>query len=395
MEGAARAGRGASVRSRRPGPRDPGPPFVTDRTAIRAEAEAIAAAFRAAGAVPVEADLLQPAGTLLDLYGEDIRARAYITQDPDWGEMMLRPDFTVPVVQMHMESGAAPARYTYLGEVFRVPPAGSGRPREYLQAGFELFDGDRSAEADAEVFALFSRILAPLKLEPVTGDMGILIAAVDGLATTERRKRALRRHLWRPRRFRALFDRFAGRTEPPAPRRAMLAAMAEKGADAMLDKAGPEIGQRSAADVRTRLMALAEDAGSPPIPPAQAEVLDAVLSLRETLPNALTALRDICVDMPGIAPAVDGLGRRMAALEAAGIDPATLPFEASYGRTNMEYYDGFVFGFVAPGRPDLPPVATGGRYDALTRILGRGTSVPAVGGVIRPEIVARLKEGAA
>ena len=72
---------------------------MTSRVAIRAEAEALFAAFRAAGAVPVEADILLPAETLLDLYGEDIRARAYVTSDPLRGEMLLRPDFTVPVVQ--------------------------------------------------------------------------------------------------------------------------------------------------------------------------------------------------------------------------------------------------------------------------------------------------------
>ncbi len=89
------------------------------RAADRAEAERLFARFRAAGAVPVDADILLPADTLLDLYGEDIRARTYVTTDPLEGEMMLRPDFTVPVVQMHMAHGAEPARYTYMGEVFR------------------------------------------------------------------------------------------------------------------------------------------------------------------------------------------------------------------------------------------------------------------------------------
>jgi ATP phosphoribosyltransferase regulatory subunit len=56
----------------------------------------------------------------------------------------------------------------------------------------------------------------------------------------------------------------------------------------------------------------------------------------------------------------------------------------------MEYYDGFVFGFFAPARPDLPPVASGGRYDALTRVLGQGRSIPAVGGVIRPALTLEL-----
>ena len=68
----------------------------------------------------VDPPLLQNADTLLDLYGEDIRARAYVTSDALRGEQMLRPDYTLPVVEMHMKGGAEPARYTYAGEVFRL-----------------------------------------------------------------------------------------------------------------------------------------------------------------------------------------------------------------------------------------------------------------------------------
>jgi histidyl-tRNA synthetase len=75
----------------------------------RNRANELRATFEAAGAVVVEPPVLQPAETLLDLYGEDIRARAYITSDALRGEQMLRPDFTVPVVQMHMAHGAEPA----------------------------------------------------------------------------------------------------------------------------------------------------------------------------------------------------------------------------------------------------------------------------------------------
>jgi len=81
------------------------------------------------------------------------------------------------------------------------------------------------------------------------------------------------------------------------------------------------------------------------------------------------------------------MAARLDALDARGIDVAALDFEASYGRTSMEYYDGFVFGFYAENWPDLPPVATGGRYDALTRVLGQGRLIPAVGGVIRPALM--------
>ena len=60
----------------------------------------------------------------------------------------------------------------------------------------------------------------------------------------------------------------------------------------------------------------------------------------------------------------------------------------------MEYYDGFVFGFYSPDQFDWPAVASGGRYDALTRVLGQGRSVPAVGGIVRPHYTQGLSQGA-
>ena len=107
---------------------------------IRAEALRLQAGFINAGAVVLETSILQPADLLLDLYGEDIRARAYVTSDPLRGEQMLRPDFTVPVVQMHMAEGAEPARYTYAGEVFRRQQDDMARANEYFQVGYEIFD---------------------------------------------------------------------------------------------------------------------------------------------------------------------------------------------------------------------------------------------------------------
>ncbi len=162
---------------------------MTPKAAIRAEGERLFAAFVAVGAVPVEADVLQPAGTLLDLYGEDIRARAYVTDDPVRGEMMLRPDFTVPVVQAHMAHGAEPARYAYLGEVFRKQMRGSGRASEYLQVGYEVFDR-ASPEAQMPRSLRVSRLAGCAGAAPGDRDIGILMAAVRGLETSERRKAA-------------------------------------------------------------------------------------------------------------------------------------------------------------------------------------------------------------
>lgn len=355
-------------------------------TPALAEAARLTALFVAAGAVPVEADILQPAARLLDLYGEDIRARAYVTSDPLRGELMLRPDFTLPVVERHMAHGADPARYCYQGVVFRRQELDDGRPSEYLQAGYEIFDRGDPDAADAEVFSLFSGALAGIPVRAVTGDIGILAAAVRGLATSEARKAALMRHIWRPARFRALLDRFAGRVPAPAGRAALLAA-----ADPLAG-AGPEIGERSREEVEARIATLRADSALPPLSAGQVELLAEVLALAGPAREALGRLRSLEAGMPEMRDAVDRLERRLDALERRGVDTETLAFEASHGRSAMEYYDGFVFSFHGPA--DGPALATGGRYDALTRVLGRGRSIPAVGGVIRPDLVVRARAGA-
>ena len=65
-------------------------------SAARSRAMALRDGFAAQGAVIVEPPVLQSAELLLDLYGEDIRSRAYVTSDALRGEQMLRPDFTAP-----------------------------------------------------------------------------------------------------------------------------------------------------------------------------------------------------------------------------------------------------------------------------------------------------------
>ncbi|MGI9368500.1 MAG: ATP phosphoribosyltransferase regulatory subunit, partial [Ruegeria sp.] len=344
---------------------------MPNRSQIQARAAMMRVRFEAAGAQVVDPPLLQPAETLLDLYGEDIRARAYVTSDALRGEQMLRPDFTMPVVQMHMHEGAEPARYTYSGEVFRRQEHDPDRPNEYIQVGYEVFDREDPAGADAEVFSLFALQLRGLPLRAATGDIGILISAVQGLKTTERRKAALMRHLWRPRRFRALLERFAGRAEVPRSRADLLLAQDLMATDV------PMIGKRTGGEISDRIRALREDLETEPVSDSELAGLESLLGVREQMPFALEQLRDVAVDLPQITPALDRLEARIAALQARGVDVERLDFEAAYGRTAREYYDGFVFGFYAEGRPDLPPVATGGRYDALTWQLGNGAEIPA------------------
>ena len=354
-------------------------------TGVSAVAADLLQRFLDAGAQRFETDTLLDADLLLDLYGEDIRARAYLTGDAVRGELALRPDFTVPLVQAHL-ADPTPARYAYAGRVYRKQDSDPDRAFEFIQVGYEVLGADSPVEAEADVFATIRDALAAPALKAVTGDIGVLRAGVDGLRTSEARKAALLRHLWRPRRFRALLDRFGGRTPVPASRSALLAqADPWAGAPALA-------GLRTRDEIEARIATLREDAATPPVSSEEIALLNTILTLRAPAPEALGRLRDIAVDLPALEPVLARMTARLDALAARDVAVEAVEFEGSYGRTALEYYDGFVFGFTT-GQGDAHPVATGGRYDALTARLG-GRAIPAVGGVIRPDLLIAATEGA-
>ncbi|MEM8787218.1 MAG: ATP phosphoribosyltransferase regulatory subunit [Pseudomonadota bacterium] len=342
--------------------------------ALEREVDRLLALFRAAGATRVAPEALQPADRLLDLYGEDIRARAFTVRDGD-AEFMLRPDFTLPVLEAHLASGAPRGTYSYAGPVWRRRAAGTLRAREFWQVGIERL-GDRDApRAEAEVFVQIRDALPAQGLRGAIGDMGLLTAAVDALDLSPQRRAALRRHIWRPRRFRRLLARFAAPVTPPA--------IATDALREAVHAAGPQIGVRTRADVIDRLRDLHAEAAEPPLSAAAVALVSDVLRLSGPARTVRARLADLARGVAALAPAAERLAARLEALEAQGVDTASLPFDGAFSGTTLEYYDGFVFGFRAADRLDLPVIASGGRYDALTRALGGDT--PAIGAVIRPQ----------
>ena len=71
---------------------------------LRAEIAKLMILFQDAGASELALPSLLDPNVLIDLYGEDIRNRAYTTIDPLGEKKILRPDFTVPIVQMHIRT---------------------------------------------------------------------------------------------------------------------------------------------------------------------------------------------------------------------------------------------------------------------------------------------------
>src|SRR3974390_787643 len=127
--------------------------FSAGQTGPDPGARALAGAYSRAGYTRIDPPLLQPAEPFLDLSGEDIRRRMFLTTDPQGREMCLRPDLTIPVSRAYLQSTAAgkSAGFCYLGPVFRHRP---GASPEFVQAGIESFGRQDKAAADAEMLAL-------------------------------------------------------------------------------------------------------------------------------------------------------------------------------------------------------------------------------------------------
>ncbi|MEO0679382.1 MAG: ATP phosphoribosyltransferase regulatory subunit, partial [Pseudomonadota bacterium] len=317
------------------------------------------------------------------------------------GELILSPDFTAPVARLHLArlaEGApaeAPTLYRYAGPVFRASVPGAARPNEYLQAGIELIGPRDPAQADVEIFALLRRALGPLAAtaRATLGDLAVAFAAIDGLTAPERWKAALRRRLWRPAAFRRRLAEMApDRPAPTETRAALLAAVRSPDPESAVlsGRARPE-GARAPQDVAARARELAEDAGHA-LPAEQAAWLSQVLAVVGPADAALARLRSLDRDA-ALSAALDRLETRFHALSAAGAAPEGMVFDASFGRS-LEYYDGFVFEFALPDAPHLPPLAGGGRYDALLARLGGPAGLPAIGGIVRPEALLAAREAA-
>ncbi len=133
--------------------------------------ETVLGLFKAAGHDEVSPPILQPADVFLDLTGEDIRRRLYLTSGTDGLDLCLRPDFTIPVCRHHLAQDAVklPAAYCYNGPVFRQRPDGLG---EIPQLGAESLGRTDTAEADADLLALSVKALEEFGLSDIVIRIG-------------------------------------------------------------------------------------------------------------------------------------------------------------------------------------------------------------------------------
>ena len=382
--------------------------------ALEAQAQVMMSLLTAANYEVVAPAVIQPADVFLDVVGETLRARTYVFSDPDGTELCLRPDITVPVARLHLArlgqlpptagSQPAPARYCYNGPAFRYQPSGANEahPREFRQAGLELLGAAEREAADAEVVTLTLRALEAAGLTGYSlrmGDIAIVASLLTALPIPERWRRRLMDRFWRPDAFRAELKRLS--TDPGEACRRLDADL--RAAIRPDDRAGTEraiaahagvrglelSGARTFRDIADRLIEVVEDASLPKLPKLVTRTIGDLLAIEVPASEATaridTLVRAAGLDLSGVLRSAE---LRLQLIAKAGLDTAAMTFEADFGRT-IEYYSGFVFEVHGPALSLTSPVAGGGRYDRLMRVIGAGRDVPAVGSAIHTERVLR------
>lgn len=348
----------------------------------------LAALISARDAELVDIPVIQPADQFLDMAGEDLRRRIFLTENENGQSLCLRPEFTIPVCRNHIELNAAtPKRYAYLGEVFRQRREGGN---EFFQAGIEDLGDANRARADARSLAdaiASIRLVAPkAELETLLGDQAIFEAVLAALGLPRGWQKKLARAFGNPGQLKSLLaDLSSSQKNGSLPDRltALVADGDETGLAAALEQdmqvAGLSPGAgRSPQEIARRLIEKANLA-SVKLPAQAFAALETFLAIRVPLQAASSHLHTFSrANEFDLGPALDQFEARVVAVREAGIEQENIVYDAAFGRP-LDYYTGLVYETRALASPDLGAIVGGGRYDRLLTMLGAVDSIPGVG----------------
>lgn len=371
--------------------------------------EAVLKLFQDAGHQPVTPPILQPADVFLDLVGEDIRRRLFLTSGSDGRDLCLRPDFTIPVGRLHLENGVSSrkADYCYHGPVFRQRTDGLG---EIPQIGAESLGREDIATADADMLSLSVQAVTAFGVEDLDiriGDETLFVAVLAGLNLPAVWQRRLRDLFGDTDKLAAAINRMAGSDvasdEGRDVRLGFLSAL--EGADPkaahaivedLLSIAGiSAVGGRTPSEIADRFLEQAALASGSGADPKAAETLKRYLGIEGPADKVIQELEDFAKETGlDLALPLDAFKARLDALAAKGVVPSRLTFAADFGR-RLDYYSGFVFEIHAADAKAGGQLVGGGRYDKLVRLLGADTEVPAIGFSIWLDRIARISGASA
>ena len=345
----------------------------------------VLASFAERDAPLTEVAVLQPADPFLDIAGEDLRRRIFLTESETGESLCLRPEFTIPVCLDHIAARAGtPRRYAYLGEVFRQRREGEA---EFFQAGIEDLGETDIAAADArsvaDAHALLSRALPGAKLSVTLGDQRVFEAVLAALGLPLGWRKRLARAFGSADQLNAALEDLANPARASALADAAAGFVAEGDAKglashvaALMERASLSPGAgRTPEDIARRLIEKAE-LRSVRLSRQAFDALTRFLAIRAPLEDAPRALQAFSEEAGVSLGAAAGLfAARAEAIAGHGLPRGAVEYDAGFGRP-LDYYTGLVFEISAGG---TRPLAGGGRYDRLLTLLGAATPIAGVG----------------
>ena len=277
--------------------------------------------FMAQGYRLIQPPLVEHLESLLTGTGRDLELQTFKVVDPLSGRMLgVRADITPQVARIdaHLLNEPGVTRLCYAGSVLRAVPGQSGKTREVMQIGAELF-GEPGIGGDVEVLNLILSALARAGVRGLHLDLGHVgvyraLAAGAGIGGTEDS------------------DLFAALRAKDAPAVAELTAKLP-------------VAWRKALNALPTLYGPAD------------EVLAAAHARLPDTPAIRNALAALSALAQSAAPQVD----------ASHVDLADL--------TGYHYHSGAIFSVFTAGEPNA--IGRGGRYDGVGKAFGRAR--PATG----------------
>ena len=372
---------------------------------LPAFAPALVADLESLGTERVDTPVIQPAEPFLDMAGEDLRRRIFMTESETGKSLCLRPEFTIPVCLRHIETATGtPKRYAYLGEVFRQRREGSN---EFYQAGIEDLGEPDIARADAravcDALTILGNRLPGIGLSVVLGDQSVFEAVVAACGLPAGWQKRLIHAFGNQAQLRKLMADLSdpapsGTFGPEVERLAILGKLDDPAVlvahiDATMEATGYSTNaSRSPDDIARRLREKMELANTR-LDSRTLALLREFLSLELTLAEAPGALAAFAGKAGlSLGEALARFESRVAALREAGVDPASITYRAAFGRP-LDYYTGLVFEITPAGEAVV--LAGGGRFDRLLTLLGARERIPAVGFSLWLDRIAGVKGAAA
>jgi len=348
----------------------------------------------------LETPVLEPTELFLRKSGGELASQLYSFTDAGSNSVSLRPEFTSPIMRHYLENAdgiSLPARWQYCGSVFRFDVSHPEASGQFTQVGGELI-GSSEIAADVELLNLALAVPSRLGLDGWSlqlADLDILDSLLDPVAVSDRAKSFIIQNMPRLREGRSAVPAILeeGRhlhlvggsnghidSEDAALRQAVQGLDDTQARSVLLGllqwNSADQLGQRTPEDVVERLLYKIQGTDSEDKLRQGLELASDLAAIKGEPEHALQAVKKSLASAGANQDAADRLSEVIGHVSNGPENKGRIVLDFGLVR-GLAYYNGVIFEvshFDWPGT-----LGGGGRYDTLSRALGGGDAVPALG----------------